>query len=107
MHNTSVTVLHFKSEEELTSFDEYVENMPETQKAIHYLATDSLKNARSAPFLERLVQKDIEVLYLVEPIDEVAIQNLQTYTEKKFLDISKEDLELGDEDEVKDRETKQ
>ncbi|KAL6179668.1 hypothetical protein ACLB2K_046340 [Fragaria x ananassa] len=37
----------------------------------------------------------------------VAIQKLPTYTEKKFLDISKEDLELGDEDEVKDRETKQ
>jgi len=32
---------------------------------------------------------------LVEPIDEVAIQNLQTYKEKKFVDISKEDLELG------------
>lgn len=36
-----------------------------------------------------------QVLYLVEPIDEVAIQNLQTYKEKKFVDISKEDLELG------------
>lgn len=35
------------------------------------------------------------MLYLVEPIDEVAIQNLQTYKEKKFVDISKEDLELG------------
>ena len=35
------------------------------------------------------------MLYLIEPIDEVAIQNLQTYKEKKFVDISKEDLELG------------
>ncbi|MBA0633597.1 hypothetical protein Godav_029998, partial [Gossypium davidsonii] len=47
------------------------------------------------------------VLYLIKPIDEVAIQNLQTYKEKKFVDISKEDLELGDEDKVKQRETKQ
>ncbi|KAK6116401.1 hypothetical protein DH2020_049863 [Rehmannia glutinosa] len=69
--------------------------------------TDSLKSAKSAPFLEKLVQKGIEVIYLIEPIDEVAIQNLQTYKEKKFVDISKEDLELGDEDEVKDRENKQ
>jgi HSP90 family molecular chaperone len=37
----------------------------------------------------------LQVLYLIEPIDEVAIQNLQTYKEKKFVDISKEDLELG------------
>lgn len=32
---------------------------------------------------------------MVEPIDEVAIQNLEQYKEKKFVDISKEDLELG------------
>ncbi|GLT91692.1 hypothetical protein SLE2022_095680 [Rubroshorea leprosula] len=109
-HKRITPLLRFytsKSEEELTSLDEYVENMGENQKAIYYLATDSLKSAKTAPFLEKLVQKDIEVLYLIEPIDEVAIQNLQTYKEKKFVDISKEDLELGDEDEVKERETKQ
>ncbi|KAK8950073.1 hypothetical protein KSP40_PGU020427 [Platanthera guangdongensis] len=96
-----------KSDDDLISLDQYVENMAESQKAIYYLASDSLKSAKSAPFLEKLVQKDIEVLYLVEPIDEVAIQNLQTYKEKKFVDISKEDLELGDEDEVKEREDMQ
>lgn len=109
-HKRLTPLLRFytsKSEEELISLDEYVENMAENQKAIYYLATDSLKSAKTAPFLEKLVQKDIEVLYLIEPIDEVAIQNLQTYKEKKFVDISKEDLELGDEDEVKERETKQ
>jgi len=50
-----------KSEEELKSLDDYVENMGENQKAIFYLATDSLKSAKTAPFLEKLVQKDIEV----------------------------------------------
>ncbi|CAA7407763.1 unnamed protein product [Spirodela intermedia] len=109
-HKRLAPLLRFhssKNEDDLISLDEYVENMGENQKAIYYLATDSLKSAKTAPFLEKLVQKDIEVLYLVEPIDEVAIQNLQTYKEKKFVDISKEDLELGDEDEVKDRENKQ
>ncbi|WVZ65298.1 hypothetical protein U9M48_014689 [Paspalum notatum var. saurae] len=96
-----------KNETDLISLDQYVENMPETQKAIYYIATDSLQSAKTAPFLEKLVQKDIEVLYLIEPIDEVAIQNLQTYKEKKFVDISKEDLELGDEDEEKEKESKQ
>lgn len=109
-HKRLAPLLRFyssKSEEELISLDQYVENMPESQKAIYYLATDSLKSAKTAPFLEKLLQKDIEVLYLVEPIDEVAIQNLQTYKEKKFVDISKEDLEIGDEDEVKERENQQ
>ncbi|KAK4715267.1 hypothetical protein R3W88_013605 [Solanum pinnatisectum] len=109
-HKRITPLLRFfssKSEEELISLDDYVENMGENQKAIYYLATDSLQSAKTAPFLEKLVQKGIEVLYLVEPIDEVAIQNLQTYKEKKFVDISKEDLELDDDDEVKDREAKQ
>ncbi|KAK6133956.1 hypothetical protein DH2020_032297 [Rehmannia glutinosa] len=109
-HKRITPLLRFfssKSEEDLISLDDYVENMGENQNAIYYLATDSLKSAKSAPFVEKLIQKGIEVLYLIEPIDEVAIQNLQTYKEKKFVDISKEDLELGDEDEVKERETKQ
>ncbi|XP_057542680.1 heat shock protein 90-5, chloroplastic [Amaranthus tricolor] len=109
-HKRITPLLRFyssKSEEDLIGLDDYVENMGEKQNAIYYLATDSLKSAKSAPFLEKLIQKDIEVLFLIEPIDEVAIQNLQTYKEKKFVDISKEDLELGDEDEVKERETKQ
>ncbi|KAL3654334.1 hypothetical protein CASFOL_004015 [Castilleja foliolosa] len=109
-HKRITPLLRFfssKSEDELISLDDYIENMGEKQKAIYYLATDSLKSAKSAPFIEKLIQKGIEVLYLVDPIDEVAIQNLQTYKEKKFVDISKEDLELGDEDEVNERETQQ
>ncbi|KAK9755143.1 hypothetical protein RND81_01G005300 [Saponaria officinalis] len=109
-HKRITPLLRFhssKNEEDLISLDDYVENMGENQNAIYYLATDSLKSAKNAPFLEKLMQKNIEVLYLIEPIDEIAIQNLQTYKEKKFVDISKEDLELGDEDEVKERETKQ
>ncbi|GJN15887.1 hypothetical protein PR202_gb02832 [Eleusine coracana subsp. coracana] len=108
-HKRLAPLLRFhssKNETEMISLDQYVENMPENQNAIYYIATDSLQSAKTAPFLEKLVQKDIEVLYLIEPIDEVAIQNLQTYKEKKFVDISKEDLELGDEDDD-NKETKQ
>lgn len=50
-----------KNETDLISLDQYVENMPENQKAIYYIATDSLQSAKTAPFLEKLVQKDIEV----------------------------------------------
>lgn len=63
-HKRITPLLRFytsKSEEELSSLDDYVENMGENQNAIYYLATDSLKSAKTAPFLEKLVQKDIEV----------------------------------------------
>jgi heat shock protein beta len=49
----------------------------------------------------------MEVLYLVDPIDEVAIQNLKSYKEKNFADISKEDLDLGDKNEEKEKAMKQ
>lgn len=37
----------------------------------------------------------VQVLFLVEPIDEIAITNLRSYNDKDFVDISKEDLDLG------------
>jgi heat shock protein beta len=63
-HKRLAPLLRFhtsKNEGDLISLDQYVENMPENQKAIYYIATDSLQSAKTAPFLEKLVQKDIEV----------------------------------------------
>jgi HSP90 family molecular chaperone len=63
-HKRLAPLLRFyssKSDDEIISLDQYVEDMPENQKAIYYLASDSLKSAKSAPFVEKLIQKDIEV----------------------------------------------
>lgn len=68
-HKRLAPLLRFyssKNETDLISLDQYVENMPETQKAIYYIATDSLQSAKTAPFLEKLVQKDIEVCKLID-----------------------------------------
>lgn len=40
----------------------------------------------------------LQVLYLTEPIDEVAIQNLAEYGDKKFVDVSREGIDLGTDD---------
>ncbi|XP_042503297.1 heat shock protein 90-6, mitochondrial isoform X1 [Macadamia integrifolia] len=109
-HKRIAPLLRFfssQSEEEVISLDEYVENMKPEQKDIYYIATDSLTSAKNTPFLEKLLEKDYEVLYLIDPIDEVAIQNLKSYKEKNFVDISKEDLDLGDKDEEKEKAMKQ
>ena len=63
-HKRLAPLLRFptsKNEEDMISLDQYVENMPEKQNAIYYIATDSLQSAKTAPFLEKLLQKDIEV----------------------------------------------
>ena len=79
--------------------DTYVENMKEGQSSIYYVAADTREAAENSPFLEQLTKKGFEVLFLIDPIDEVAMANLTQYKEKKLVDISKEDLNLGDEDE--------
>ncbi|RZC89870.1 hypothetical protein C5167_035867 [Papaver somniferum] len=96
-----------QADEVMISLDEYVENMKPEQKDIYYIASDSLTSAQNAPFLEKLKEKEYEVLFLVDPIDEVAIQNLKSYKEKNFVDISKEDLDMGDKDEEKEKQVKQ
>lgn len=109
-HKRLAPLLRFfssQSEQEMISLDEYVENMKPDQKNIYFIAADSVTSAKNTPFLERLLEKDLEVLFLVDPIDEVAIQNLKSYKEKNFVDISKEDLDLGDKNEEKDKEMKQ
>ncbi|KAL6553642.1 hypothetical protein OROGR_007484 [Orobanche gracilis] len=109
-HKRIAPLLRFfssQSEEDLISLDEYVENMKPEQKDIYFIASDSVTSAKNTPFLEKLVEKDIEVLFLVDPIDEVAIQNLKSYKDKDFVDISKEDLDLGDKNEEKEKEMKQ
>lgn len=109
-HKRIAPLLRFfssQSEEEMISLDEYVENMKPEQKDIYYIASDSITSARSTPFLERLLEKDLEVLFLVDPIDEIAIQNLKSYKEKNFVDITKEDLDLGDKNEEKEKIMKQ
>ncbi|CAK9180403.1 unnamed protein product [Ilex paraguariensis] len=109
-HKRLAPLLRFfssQSEEEMISLDEYVENMKPDQKDIYYIAADSVTSARNTPFLEKLLEKDLEVLYLVDPIDEVAIQNLKEFKEKNFVDISKEDLDVGEKNEEKEKEMKQ
>ncbi|KAL6622749.1 hypothetical protein ACP70R_032628 [Stipagrostis hirtigluma subsp. patula] len=109
-HKRIAPLLRFfssQSNDELISLDEYVENMKPEQKDIYYIAADSLSSAKNAPFLEKLTEKEYEVLLLVDPMDEVAVQNLSSYKDKKFVDISKEDLDLGDKNEEREKEIKQ
>lgn len=63
-HKRLAPLLRFSSskcEDELMTLDDYVERMKPDQKAIYYLAADTIKSAKSAPFLEELSKRDLEV----------------------------------------------
>ena len=89
-----------KSPTKLVSLEQYVERMKPGQKSIYYLAGESREALEKSPFLEKLLQKDLEVIYFTDPIDEYTMQNLTEFDDFKFSNASKDDLKFGDDTEA-------
>merc|ERR1711963_1287937 len=98
-------LLRFKSSSgDWTSLASYVERMKEKQEQIFYIAGSSEKEVQESPFVERLLKKGFEVLYLTEAVDEYAISALPEFEGKKFQNVAKEGVELdGDSEAAKQR----
>ena len=91
-----------KSDNVQSSLDDYVGRMKEGQKGIYYITGESKKAVINSPFLEKLRKRDIEVLFMVDPLDEYVTQQLKDYGDKKLICITKENLQLDDEDSEKE-----
>lgn len=97
-------LLRFKTSvdggEKWSSLEDYVGRMKEWQKSIYYISGKDMEEVKSSAFLERLKAKGLEVIFLTDPIDEYAIQNLTEFDGKKLQSVTKEGLKFGDEEEV-------
>lgn len=73
---------------------EYVENMKEGQDKIYYASGESIDKIDLLPNVERFKEKDYEVLYLCDYVDEFTIRALMEYEGKKFANVASEDVSL-------------
>lgn len=82
------------SSDSYTSLAEYVSRMKPKQEQIYYIAGATRSEVEKSPFVERLLRKGYEILYLIEAVDEYALSSLPEFEGKKFQNIAKEGLSL-------------
>ena len=88
---------HTDEEEQNQSLRDYVERMAEGQDKIYYVVAENFNTARRSPHLEVFRKRGIEVLLLSDRIDDWFINQLQEFDGKKFQDVARGELDLGDE----------
>lgn len=93
-----VDLLRFRSshtgEERWTSLKQYTEKMASDQTKIYYVLANDLKSAARSPHLDYFRANDIEVLYLVDPIDSFMVGSLREYSGKQLQNVDDSNLEL-------------
>lgn len=99
-------LIEFRSstENKLVTLAEYVGRMKEDQKFIYYACGDSVEKIDKLPQTEAIKEKDYEILYMPDNVDEFVVKTLINYDEKEFKSVGAKDLGLETEDEKKKAE---
>ena len=98
-----------KSEKPVT-LAEYVERMKEDQKVIYYACGQSREQLEHLPQTELVKEKDYEILYLTDDVDEFCVRALGQYADHEFKSVSDGDLDLAsqeEKDQVKEQSDKE
>ena len=81
--------------------EDYVKDMPSTQKDIYYISAEREEDARRSPVLEAARKHGSDVLLFCDPVDDYLTESLREFDGKKFVDVAKGDVAFGSEDEQK------
>ena len=100
-------LIFFTDKERQITLKEYVEGMPESQKAIYYASADTLKHAKELPQCEQVRSRGYELIYLTSPLDEMVIENLREVDGKRFCNVVTDDLGFETEEEKKAAEERE
>ncbi|MBQ1787503.1 MAG: molecular chaperone HtpG [Erysipelotrichaceae bacterium] len=103
-----IDLLMFKStyEDKYVTLKEYVSRMKEDQKEIYYASGESLETIKKLPQLEKLLDRQYEVLYFTDSVDEFLTSVIREYDGKMFKSILKGDLDLDSKEEKEQLEKK-
>merc|ERR1711874_35841 len=77
--------------------------MKDNQKDIYYITGESKEAVQNSAFVERVKKRGFEVIYMIDPIDEYSVQQLKEYEGKNLVCVTKEGLELPEDEEEKKR----
>ena len=78
----------------LTSFEDYVSRMKETQKDIYVLYGASRSQLENSPYLDALKARGFEVGFFTEGGDQFVVESLMKFGEKEIKSIDRAGLEL-------------
>ena len=94
-------MFYSSKEKKLITLEEYTDKLKEEDKNIYYATGETTDKIDRLPQVELFKDKDIEVLYLTEYVDEFAVMTLNNYNDKTFVNVSKESTDLSSEEEKK------
>ena len=94
-------MFYSSKEKKLITLEEYTSKLKEEDKNIYYATGETTDKIDRLPQVELFKDKDIEVLYLTEYVDEFAVMTLNNYNDKTFVNVSKESTDLSSEEEKK------
>ena len=94
-----LVMFYSSKHERLITLKEYVDNMPEGQDKIYYASGASIEKINALPQVEQVKDKDYDILYLTDYVDEFCVTAISEYEEKKFANVSDGSLDLETEEE--------
>ena len=92
-------LFYSSKEKKYTTLSEYVTRMKEDQKDIYFVSGSDVDLIDKMPVVQTLKNKEYEVLYLTDSVDEFVMQTLMNYKEKTFRNAAQGDLDLNTEEE--------
>ncbi len=94
-----LALFYSSKEKKNITLKEYVKNMSEEDDTIYYACGETVSKIDMMPQVESIKEKNKEILYLTDYVDEFVLKMIDKYDDKKFVNISSNDFDLSTKEE--------